>query len=151
MAEAKVLNPLMRRLGLNYGIEADDIYHEFSQFTADELAAMKPEMRWHLLIEIVDHSMKAAGVESIDYKTLIGKVLTGAQMPRAEKASVSKYIEDNPRNKTRPTSPLVSASEYLNIGLKQKESNDPRWMINMTQYHTVVGRGVKSVNLKVQI
>lgn len=141
IADARILNSLMNILGVNFSISSEDILHELSNYTAEELRLMDVTNRWAILINSLDFARSAAGVDSVDRQTLADKLLTAFQLKRIDRDAISSRLSTETssglENRYRDD---PSTEELLKEGNAQKKRNDPRWMISLATYHTTVGK-----------
>lgn len=139
LVTSRVLSEVLTRLDLTYNISEDDMLHDFSEFTADQLKDMSETERWIRLIRILNYGRKVAGVESIDIKTIGEKLLVASQVSKQKRDSILAKLD----------LPIVNKQENIeqeNVesmradGESQKAKNDPRWMINIATYYTIKGK-----------
>lgn len=141
IASAKVLNMTLKTLGITFSVSEDDVLHELTKYSADQLRSMKLIKRWELFINILDYARSAAGVDSIDKQTLAEKILIASQMKRSDKDSILSSLSIVDSSKLQSDSgDSRSIGDSLKEGEELKRKNDPRWMIVLATYYTIVGK-----------
>ena len=147
IADAKILDSVFKILGITFSVSGDDVSHELSIYTTDQLCSMSNEDRWALFMEILDFSRGAAGVQSVDIQTLADKVLTAFQLPKPSKDAISLNLSSLRKTrevKSDSSVPTRTPEEMLKEGTRQKEGNDPRWMISLATYNATIGKSAIS-------
>jgi|GEM_PF-1214494 len=142
LAESKVGDSLLNQLGIPYGLSEEDVYHEFSEYTAEQLREMELAERWLHFIQIVDHGRVVSGVQSVDIVVLADKILKGSQVNKTERLAVIELIDTSiaRQHEKLPLDNNQEPTDFYSIAVAQKNESDPRWMINMAIYEMRCGK-----------
>lgn len=141
IADAKILNQLLKSIGVGFSVSGEDVLHELSSFTAEELRLMEAADRWVMFIDALDYARNASGVDSIDRQTLAEKILTAFQLKKIDKETIlSRVSASSPSRNKSELRDSDSVEDLLDEGERQKKQNDPRWMITLATYHTAIGK-----------
>lgn len=139
LAEANVLQVLLRCFDFTYKVTVEDVRHEFEKFSTAELEAMDIVRRWCYLVRILEYSEKASGITSTDIEATAETILSKSQVPKGIKTEVAKAViaEKNTENSANLTNTIDSVRRELAI---LKAANDPRAMIEEAKYYTLTGQ-----------
>lgn len=141
IADAKILNQLLKNIGVGFPVSGEDILHELSSYTAEELRLMEVADRWAMFVDALDYARNVSGVGSIDRQTLAEKLLTAFQLKKIDKETIlSRISASSPSRDKSELRDSDSVEDLLYEGERQKKQNDPRWMITLATYHTAIGK-----------